>query len=371
MLSCHGPAAPGQVGEQQGHALRLQVSRSHLRVYPAEGVRAADRCTLKKVFLEDALDFAAPFHTPEGPALACLSSSGNISVRRTQQPRKPACCMPQPLVAACGADESRVAALTRPAAGARSCCLAGLEGGARAQVWAMPGLEALLQRPLETVLGFPLPLPADPHRLGLRPRLVSLSCDGQLALVRARATHLFSQGTHLVALQLFWPGLSPQQPLCSAERGTCGRVCSHCANVGVPKQQRALQHGRVSAERGRGAGGQQRGGSAHGPGALAAAAGAPCRALRLGPGCGGARRRQRAARAARVRAAAAVVRGCAPVLMWRCAEGLAHSILAAMSTARKRWLARLSGLRCGRRGGREGLWPGRLPQPGEQRAAPA
>ena len=50
-------------------------------MYTAEGVRAADRSTLKKVFLEDALDFAAPFHTPEGPALACLSSSGNISVR--------------------------------------------------------------------------------------------------------------------------------------------------------------------------------------------------------------------------------------------------------------------------------------------------
>ncbi|KAK9818994.1 hypothetical protein WJX81_004841 [Elliptochloris bilobata] len=105
------------------------VSRSHLRVYPAEGVRTADRATLKKVFLEDLLDFAGPFHAPEGPALACLSASGRISV------------------------------------------------------WALPGLEALLERPLGAVLGFPLPLPADPHRLGLLPRLCSLSPDGQLALV--------------------------------------------------------------------------------------------------------------------------------------------------------------------------------------------
>ena len=73
-------------------------------------------------------------------------------------------------------------------------------------MWALPGLEALLARPLETVLGFPLPLPADPHRLGLLPRLCSLSPDGQLALVRAppalpqsaraRALHACSQGAH-------------------------------------------------------------------------------------------------------------------------------------------------------------------------------
>ncbi len=57
-----------------------QVSRSSLRVYPADALRTADCTTLKKVFLEDALDFAAPFTTPEGPALACLSASGKIMV---------------------------------------------------------------------------------------------------------------------------------------------------------------------------------------------------------------------------------------------------------------------------------------------------
>lgn len=50
-------------------------------------------------------------------------------------------------------------------------------------MYALPGLEALLERPVETVLGFPLPLPADPHCLGLLSRLCSLSPDGQLALV--------------------------------------------------------------------------------------------------------------------------------------------------------------------------------------------
>ena len=101
-----GQQTPGQVGEQQG-MLGLQVSRSHLRVYPAEGVRAADRSTLKKVALEDALDFAAPFHTPEGPALACLSASGRISVRRLQPPQRlPKACMllPPSLSVACDAD---------------------------------------------------------------------------------------------------------------------------------------------------------------------------------------------------------------------------------------------------------------------------
>ncbi len=54
-------------------------------------------------------------------------------------------------------------------------------------MYALPGLEALLERPVAAVLGFALPLPADPHGLGLLPRLVSLSPDGQLALARPAA----------------------------------------------------------------------------------------------------------------------------------------------------------------------------------------
>ncbi len=69
-------------------AARAQASRSHLRVYPADGVRAGDRTTLQKLFLEDALDFAAPFATPEGPALACLSMSGKITARPGAPPRR-------------------------------------------------------------------------------------------------------------------------------------------------------------------------------------------------------------------------------------------------------------------------------------------
>ncbi len=69
-------------------AARAQASRSHLRVYPADGVRAGDRTTLQKLFLEDALDFAAPFATPEGPALACLSMSGKITARPAAPPRR-------------------------------------------------------------------------------------------------------------------------------------------------------------------------------------------------------------------------------------------------------------------------------------------
>lgn len=138
------------------------MTRSHLRVYPAEGLRTADRTTLKKVFVEDALDFAAPFSTPEGPALACLTSAGRIVVRWPFFSLSSPPCR-SPSVASCG--------------------LAG------AQVYELPGLEELLERPVEAVLGFPLPLPADPHRLGLLPRLCSLSTDGQLALVPPRALH--------------------------------------------------------------------------------------------------------------------------------------------------------------------------------------
>jgi hypothetical protein len=213
--------------------------------------------------------------------------------------------------------------------------------GGRAQVYALPGLEALLERPVAAVLGFALPLPADPHGLGLLPRLVSLSPDGQLALARppparsGRRSAVRPQGSR--------PGPAPSAPTCTTGVAHACRPGqeSQAALAGragrrAPRSNAAGRAPPAGAERRRRrAGGPQRGAGAHWPGALAAAADAPGRALRLGPGRRRARRCWRAARAARGRAAAgaaALVRRAPPAARRRAAHAKVCAYLKTQAT---------------------------------------
>jgi hypothetical protein len=68
-------------------ARRLQASSAHLRLYPADALRTADRTTLRKVQLDAPIGFAAPFASARGPGLVCISADGLLSVR------SPACCL--------------------------------------------------------------------------------------------------------------------------------------------------------------------------------------------------------------------------------------------------------------------------------------
>ena len=64
----------------------LQVSTTHLRLYTADSLRTADRTTLRKTRLGVPAGFAAPFSSPRGPGIACLSADGTLSVRACPPP---------------------------------------------------------------------------------------------------------------------------------------------------------------------------------------------------------------------------------------------------------------------------------------------
>jgi hypothetical protein len=194
-------------------------------------------------------------------------------------------------------------------------------------VYALPGLEALLERPVAAVLGFALPLPADPHGLGLLPRLVSLSPDGQLALARPAAPAGAAAAPPNPGACSQPDALGARTSLRSGRRACLWPLAGQQVVLAGRTGQRAprpVAAGRAppagAERRRRRAGGPQRGAGAHRPGALAAAARAPDRALRLGPGRRRARGRRRATRA---------VRGCA-------ADGAAALVRRAPPTARGR-----------------------------------